>query len=1271
MVNTWIEPIYDRTYGSVQAVESYPDQINPKGAWNATDLNRIENNTAYVIEWMMEQKIIRSQPQINPHTNNYWQPNMIPTNLEIRTLVNNVIYLINESRRNPAIADKLPTIYPPTQMNYVIANEIERALDLMHNQPKLPLDYFELTINNGIIKSITRDDGSIETIMSSTALIAEDEIATIRGIEYGEDAQYQVFTAWSGEPDDLQYLGSRTSQETTYIGQYRDVEFTANFETRIPRTLSLTNGYISPSGSAQAETGPRTGTYYAGDQILIIADRAPTGKAFYEWLGTEEALDHIQGASETDPSTCWLTMPDCNVSLYPKYINAGQHSVSVTNGSVYPQVWNDYNTNVSISANVPSHYGFDNWSGDTSYLEDIYSSYQSFKMPDVNISFRANYSYRYSYNDVQVINGKIRVNGNDYNSYQGLRQSTSYTLIPEPPSGQGVDYWQVEGYGSVSGNTFTVGDGNAIITGHYAPLRTLNVVNINNGGTTNPYSIVQGHSQQITTNYSNGYWYFRRWEENGTTLSTNRTIIVTMGSTDRTITAVYEYVEPTPTEYVTLTKINENNNGQSISSQVVKGNYITVSSQEVVGDNILEGIYKNGTRVTTSTSYYFSVSADTTIDFRYRPKEEYTLTVQNGHIVATGETSGTYKERTQVQITADDPAVGATFIGWSVTSGSLYSSTSSKTGYVTIGRSDATISAQYQNLRSIRVITNTSDNTYSVIQGNGISINAGSAPSTYEWDQWSLTSGDARIANTSSSSTTVYAQTEDSVITAQYKPIPWFTVTMIDGYVKVNNEWVSSATLLRNSTNDIQMKPAPTGQQFLRWEVYVNGVLQTDANDVYQPLAETTRLNNLLRNITIKATYYTPDPELTYDLVIYRRDGTTSIYSNPAGRTQSISPSWPLDGYKFSYWTGDTSYLMALPNVGDNNVQQPPQNISLTENYVPEDYVVKYHLWMVSNCECCYETTYVDPETQEETVTEHWVNDWEYEPYEVVKIRTKNIPFGWKFTSWSAVDDLAGSLNSIFTDTGVEITTLAMPPTNAHVTAGIAETPKYELRITDGDTPGDYYEDYRADIVFNKQSTQDVEYDFIRWVTDTGSQVDVSQLKLYDGGMFNVLTPTIQYIKMPAKNVKIKATYNTKYKLYITGGTIDSQDTFFLPNTTINITANEAPIGMRFQRWEGDTSGIANIYDPTTTVTTVIGITTIRAVYSTDADRNDEGYVLTQVSNNNIINNEDITIISGELELGCMITDSKGHIYIATSIGSATTTVMRLTKISKGGDVYE
>lgn len=71
----WIEPIYNRVYSDVLEAEENRNLVNPIGAYNAIDLNRIENNTKYVMEDMLERKIIRVPPAMAIKTN--WEMNDI------------------------------------------------------------------------------------------------------------------------------------------------------------------------------------------------------------------------------------------------------------------------------------------------------------------------------------------------------------------------------------------------------------------------------------------------------------------------------------------------------------------------------------------------------------------------------------------------------------------------------------------------------------------------------------------------------------------------------------------------------------------------------------------------------------------------------------------------------------------------------------------------------------------------------------------------------------------------------------------------------------------------------------------------------------------------------------------------------------------------------------------------------------------------------------------------------------------------------------------
>ena len=161
-----------------------------------------------------------------------WKETDIPTRDDMIRMVRNVMILMESS--NPVIKENFIELHEATQFTYQVANAIEHNLDLMHNQPELPLQKWLLTLENGIIQEYN----------ASSAQIAENEIVHIQGVPYGADAPYMIFTNWSGDTDDLQYVGDVNSQTTTFQMVYHEsenyeVQLTANFKTRFPRTLTL------------------------------------------------------------------------------------------------------------------------------------------------------------------------------------------------------------------------------------------------------------------------------------------------------------------------------------------------------------------------------------------------------------------------------------------------------------------------------------------------------------------------------------------------------------------------------------------------------------------------------------------------------------------------------------------------------------------------------------------------------------------------------------------------------------------------------------------------------------------------------------------------------------------------------------------------------------------------------------------------------------------------------------------------------------------------
>ncbi|MDE6946282.1 MAG: hypothetical protein K2P14_03765 [Anaeroplasmataceae bacterium] len=1207
----WIPIIDDRTYGDVQILELDSTNENTKGSYNYFDLNRIENNTQYCKEYMIDHKIIKVPPSMAIKTN--WTENDIPTRDDMIRIVRNVMILMNNS--NPIIQENFTELHEATQFTYQVANAIEHNLNLMHNQPDLPIQKWLLKVEHGIIQEYN----------DSIAFLAEDEIVHIQGIPYGEDAIYMQFTNWSGNTDDLQYVEDVNAQVTTFQMVYHDyenyeVELTANFKTRFPRTLTLYGGTIYD------DIGGTSRQFFAGNEIRILANDAASGKRFYEWQGTEEGIDNLTGGSE--PSTSWLTMPDCDVELTSFYINAGQHAVYVdTDEYNRPKLqgWYDYKEHVYLDYGSKSNkWRFTYWSGDTQYLENVTSS--SLIMPDINLYFTSNWEYVYSYNTVSVTNGTIQDNeGNYVATASNLREQSSHLLqYNPPPAGKGFQKWQVDGVGSASASSFTVGDGNATLTALYGNLHSCKIIN-NITGAIREFTYTTGVRYEITYTGMSGY-NFKGFTSNDVTITRDSwydKYYITMPDKDVIINENYALKQ-----YCQITYINLNNTGNTTTSTVETGYGHRWHTNMFVGDYVFDHWEINGTNVGTN-EYYPSgtydrhyVSVDTTVKAIYRQKVNRTLTVVNGTISNTGNTTGTYLEGTTVSIIADDSSIN--FNGWSVSGAYSVSGYNSKTASVVIGRgTDVTATATYANYYKLTVNNGSGSGTYK--QGTTVQCRYNTPVKGYEFANW--TENDRIISYSNPISVTVSG---DRTITANYTPIPEFDLTVINGR--------GSGTYLRGTSPQIIMNPAPDGMQFLQWEVITG-----DDNDVLQPRAENTTIRSLTHDTTVQATYYIPNPEIKYTLTITGKDGEITTYNYPIGEQVNIWADFPDEGYEFYKWVGDTQY------VNDKYaekaiVNMPGKNISLGMEYRREGFTTTYHVLLEGG--------------KIQIEEDRWDIEGEFEEGTTLNIKADDPMLGWEFFQWKKAESASDEDRSEETVSNLTEPETTIQVQDFDITLAVKwkEKDKYVMEVEDGFGSGSYYEGQPVQIYFDLQNTETSHYKFIKW-----SGKDVAYLNLMSGKIFDIYKAEEQAVKMPSRNIKIKAEYDVSYLLSIQG----VEQGYYLAGEKIQISAEEIEDKV-FQYWTGDVDCIDSPYNPNIVITMPKGPVNLIPVYSNTNERNSIGYILTDLYDSDTIRLEDIVIISGEIDTGFIITDGNGHIYVITTVYGTTADILRLTTKDTG-----
>lgn len=121
----WQKPIYDRTQADVDLIKLDPTNANNKGAYNYTDLNRIENNCKYVMNLLNNSGLFYIPVIIKVKTD--WNVRDIPHIKEINRIRQNIITLMNGMR----LGDGYKEIEFSDTMDYIKANILEKDLEMI------------------------------------------------------------------------------------------------------------------------------------------------------------------------------------------------------------------------------------------------------------------------------------------------------------------------------------------------------------------------------------------------------------------------------------------------------------------------------------------------------------------------------------------------------------------------------------------------------------------------------------------------------------------------------------------------------------------------------------------------------------------------------------------------------------------------------------------------------------------------------------------------------------------------------------------------------------------------------------------------------------------------------------------------------------------------------------------------------------------------------------------------------------------------------------
>lgn len=119
----WQIPIFDRTQADVDLVRLDPTNSNNKGAFNYNDLNRIESDCGFLMNFFNASDLFNKK--INLIIKTDWNIRDIPTITDINRIRNNILTLKNNMNLN------VEDIEFSDSLNYIKVNVLEKHLKLI------------------------------------------------------------------------------------------------------------------------------------------------------------------------------------------------------------------------------------------------------------------------------------------------------------------------------------------------------------------------------------------------------------------------------------------------------------------------------------------------------------------------------------------------------------------------------------------------------------------------------------------------------------------------------------------------------------------------------------------------------------------------------------------------------------------------------------------------------------------------------------------------------------------------------------------------------------------------------------------------------------------------------------------------------------------------------------------------------------------------------------------------------------------------------------
>jgi len=352
---------------------------------------------------------------------------------------------------------------------------------------------------------------------------------------------------------------------------------------------------------------------------------------------------------------------------------------------------------------------------------------------------------------------------------------------------------------------------------------TVTVTTDGNGtASASPVSGVTGTEVSLEVTPNEGY-RFVQWQvvKGDVTIGTDHKF--TIGSADVEIKAIFEEI---PATVYTVT-INTQGSGtvtaDPASSTAHTDVTLTITPTagweltllEVGGTDVTEHVFNNQFQFTMPESN-ITVNAV----FNEIPPVTYTVTVVNG----TG--SSEYEEGATVAITADAPAQGKQFSGWTSADVTFADASSASTTFVMPAKA-VTVTANYEDIPpvtyTVTVVNGSGSGEYE--EGATVAITADAPAQGKQFSGW--TSADVTFADATAATTTFVMPAKAVTVTANYEDIPPVTYTVT---VTTDGNGTASANPVSGvAGSEVTLTAtANEGYIFKEWQVVKGGVSVAD-----------------------------------------------------------------------------------------------------------------------------------------------------------------------------------------------------------------------------------------------------------------------------------------------------------------------------------------------------------------------------------------------------------------------------------------------------------